>query len=97
MEDSHCSLSRGKNPLDEWRRGTVHLFPWLGVLVRRVLAIPAPSAASEGLFSTAGTVMTKKRLRLTCDNMEDLVYLERYIYLHICIPHKNSTTCVPKL
>ena len=35
-----------KNPLDEWRRGAVHLFPWLGVLARRVLAIPATSAAS---------------------------------------------------
>jgi len=33
-----------KNPLDEWpgRHGAVHLFPWLGVLARRVLAIPAP-------------------------------------------------------
>ena len=30
-----------KNPLDEWRHGAVHLFPWLGVLARRVLAIPA--------------------------------------------------------
>ena len=63
-----------KNPLDEWRRGTVHLFPWLGLLARRVLAIPAISAVPERLFSTAGNVMTKKRL-LTCDNMEELVYL----------------------
>ena len=30
----------------------------------------------ERLFSTAGNVMTKKRSRLTCDNMEELVYLE---------------------
>ena len=66
-----------KNPLDEWRRGAVHLssFPWLGVLVRRVLAIPATSTAHERLFSTAGKVMTKKRSRLTCDKMEELVYL----------------------
>jgi len=63
------------NPLDEWRRGAVNLFPWLGVLARRVLAIPATSAAPERLFSTAGNVMTKKRLRLTCDNMKELVYL----------------------
>jgi len=27
------------------------------------------------LVSTAGNVMTKKRSRLTCDNMEELVYL----------------------
>ena len=56
-------------------RSAVHLFPWLGVLVRRVLAIPTTSAAHERLFSTAGNVMTKKRSRLTCDNMEELVYL----------------------
>jgi len=66
---------KDKNPLDEWRRGTEHLFPWLGVLARRVLAIPATSAAPERLFSTAGNVMTEKRSRLTCDNMEELVCL----------------------
>ena len=66
---------KDKNPLDEWRRGTVHLFPWLGVLARRVLAIPATSAGPERLFSTVGNVMTKKRSRLTCHNMEELVYL----------------------
>jgi len=60
-----------------WRRGAVHLssFPWLGVLARRVFAIPATSTAHERLFSTAGNVMAKKRSRLTCDNMEELVYL----------------------
>jgi len=53
----------------------VHLFPWLGVLARHVIAIPATSAAPERLFSAVGNVMTKKRSRLTCDNMEELVYL----------------------
>jgi len=66
---------KDKNPFDEWRRGTVHLFPWLGVLAKRALSIPAISAAPERLFSTEGNVMTKKRSRLTCDNMEELVYL----------------------
>jgi len=66
---------KDKNPLDEWRRSAVHLFPWLGVLARRVLAIPATSAAPERLFSTAGNVMIKKRSRLMCDNMEESLYL----------------------
>ena len=51
----------------------MYLFPWL--VSRRVLAIPATAAAPERLFSTAGNVMTKKCSRLTCDNMEELVYL----------------------
>ena len=42
---------KDKNPLDEWCRGAAHSFPWLGVLARRVLAIPATSAAPERLFS----------------------------------------------
>jgi len=66
---------KDKNPLDEWRRGAVHLFPWFGVLARRVLAIPATSAAPERLFSMADNVMTKKRSRLTCNNMKELVCL----------------------
>jgi len=66
---------KDKNPFDEWRRGAVHLFPWMGVLARHVLAIPATSAAPERLFSTAGNVMTKKHSRLTCDNMEEIVCL----------------------
>jgi len=44
-------------------------------MARRVIAIPATSAAPEQLFCTAGSGMTKKRSRLTCDNMEELVYL----------------------
>jgi len=63
------------NPLNEWRRGAMHLLPWLGVMARRVLAIPTTLAAPERLFSTAGNMMTRKRSRLTCDNMEELVYL----------------------
>jgi len=66
---------KDKNPLHKWRRGTVHLFPWLGVLARRVLGIPATSPVPKRLFSAVGNVMTKKRSRLTCDNMEELVYL----------------------
>jgi len=66
---------KDKNPLDEWRRGAVHLFPWFGVLARRVLPIFATSTAPEPLFSTAGNMMTKKHSSLTCDTMKELVYL----------------------
>ena len=49
--------------------------PWLGSLARKVVSIPATSTAPERLFSTAGNTMTKKRCRLTCANLEELVYL----------------------
>ena len=61
-------------PLLEWK-GAVKVCPWLGSLTRRVLAIPATSAAPERLFSYSGNTMTKKRTRLTCDNLEELVFL----------------------
>jgi len=68
-----------KNPFDELRHGQggVHLFLWLYVMARCVLAISATLAAPDRLFSTAGNVMTKKRSRLTYDNMEELVYLHK--------------------
>ena len=38
---------KDNNPLDEWRHDSEHLFPWLSVLARRVLAIPASSACDN--------------------------------------------------
>jgi len=89
IKDSHRPLSQGQeNPLDKC---AVHLFPWLGVMARRVLAFPASSAAPERLFSTAGNVMTKKRSRLKCDNMEELVYLHEVGCR--CRSGRRSNTC----
>jgi len=70
-------FAKDKNPLDEWCRSCVHLFPWSGVMTRRVLAIPSTSAASERLFSTAGDVLSKNCSRLTCYNMKVLVYIQK--------------------
>jgi len=36
-------------------------------------------SAPERLFSTAGNVMTEKRSRLTCDNIEELFYLHEVL------------------
>ena len=43
---------KDKNPLDQWRRGAMHIFSWLDVLARRVLAT---SADPERLFSMGVT------------------------------------------
>ena len=69
-------LPKTDDPLMEWKLcGDKNVCPFLGRLVRRVLAVPATSALPECLFSTAGNQMTKKRCGLTCDNLETLVYL----------------------
>jgi len=53
-------FSKDKNRLNAWCRGAVHLFLWLGVMARRVLDIPATSAAPERFLSTGGNVMISK-------------------------------------
>ena len=40
---------------------------------RKVLAVPATSAAPERTFSSAGNIMTKKRARLSSDDIEGRV------------------------
>ena len=60
--------------LTELRR-TSSVVPWIALLGRKVLAVPATSAAPECMFSSAGNIMTKKRTRLSCDHLEELVYL----------------------
>ena len=67
-------LPKTSNPHKEWHR-SVKIFPWLFVLVRRVLAIPVTSDAPERLFSTSCNTMTKKRCSLSCDHLEECVYL----------------------
>jgi len=67
-------LPETSNPLKEWHRG-VQIFLWLSLLAQRVLAIPATSASPERLFSTSGNTMTKKQCSLSCDNLEECVYL----------------------
>jgi hypothetical protein len=69
-------LPKTDDPLMEWKLcGDKNVCPFLGLLARRVIAVPATSASPERLFSTAGNQMTKKHCGLTCDNLETLVYL----------------------
>jgi len=69
-------LPSHKKPLTELRR-TSSVSPWIALLGRKVLAVPATSTApaAEGMFSAAGNIMTKKRARLTCDHLEELMYV----------------------
>jgi len=67
-------LPSHKNPLTESRRAS-SVVPWIALLGRKVLAVPATSAAPERMFSSAGNIMTKQRARLSCDHLEELMYL----------------------
>jgi len=67
-------LPSHKNPLTELRRASSAV-PWIALLGRKVLAVPATSTAPERMFSSVGNIMTKKRARLSCDHLEELMYL----------------------
>jgi len=67
-------LPSHKNPLTELRRASL-VVPWIALLGRKVLSVPSTSAAPERMFSSAGNIMTKKRVRLSCDHLEELMYL----------------------
>jgi len=68
------ALLSHKNPLTELRRAS-SVVPWIALLERKFFAVPTISAVPERMFSSAGNIMTKKRARLSCDHLEELVYL----------------------
>jgi len=74
-----------KNPLTELRRAS-SVVPWIALLGRKVLA----SAAPERMFSSADNFMTKKRARLSCDHLEELMYL------HVVWPKVMEWTAIKK-
>ena len=67
-------LPSHKNPLTELRRAS-SVVPWIVLLGRKVLAVPVTSVTPERMFSSDGNIMTKKRARLSCDHLEELMYL----------------------
>ena len=66
---------RRTNPLKDFWLPRRYLFPYMALLARRTLCVPATSAASERLFSVAGLTVTAKRNRLNDSTVSLLVYL----------------------
>lgn len=62
------------NPLVWWKLNEGN-FPYLSVLARRYLCIPATSAPSERVFSAAGLTIAKTRASIHPDNAADLIFL----------------------
>jgi hypothetical protein len=62
------------NPL-EWWRLKAQQFPLLSELAIRYLCIPATSAPSERVFSSAGLTIAKERSRLDPSTANELVFL----------------------
>ena len=52
-------------------------FPTLARIAREYLAIPAMSTPSERMFSAAGYLSSQRRSRLSGENLNQLVFLNK--------------------
>ena len=59
-----------------WWRARAAQYPKLSLVARKWLAVPASSAASERLFSSAGLTVTDKRTSLGSELVSSLVFLK---------------------
>ena len=75
MGDSHRSLSEGQESSRRVASRCCASFPLVGCVGEACTYYSCNVIISQRLFSTAGNAITKKLSRLTCDNMEELVYL----------------------
>ena len=57
-----------------WWKERESLNKYLTLLAKKFLCITATSVPSEWLFSAAGNLVSKKRSRLTSDNIDKLIF-----------------------
>ena len=76
--ESYKSLKRintdSGNPFKWWEQH-MKMFPHISKLAARYLSSPPSSVESERTFSIGGNIVTKDRTRLTCDNTEQMIFL----------------------
>ena len=65
-----------QNPLDWWRN-KCEKYPYLSLLARKYLCIPATSVPSERVFSTAGDIVTAQRSQLKSEHVDMLIFLKK--------------------
>lgn len=68
------TINSRDDPLKWWRENHLR-FPYVAVVARQLLGVPATSVASERAFSKAGDIITKKRNRLGPSKAEKILFL----------------------
>ena len=58
-----------------WWKVEEHNFPNVAMIARTVLAVPASSVPSERVFSKAGELLSKQRLRMTAETADLQLFL----------------------
>ena len=68
-----------KDLIEFWtRKDIIKKFGVLSMVALKVLTIPASTAPSERIFSSAGIIFNAKRQRLSVENVESLVFLNTF-------------------
>ena len=70
-----CKVSKSKSWSSEWWCAHRSKFPHIAMAARRLLCVPATSAAAERMFSCAGLISTPLRNRLRAETLEKLTLL----------------------
>jgi hypothetical protein len=75
-EENGKTVTIVNDPLQHWaKNANLKEYPNIACLARKYLCIPATSAPSECVFSTAGLTTTKLRNYLTSENARALIFL----------------------
>jgi hypothetical protein len=61
----------------EWWKLNEAFFPRIARIAKKLLAVPASSVPSERVFSLAGALVSKKRARMSDDNVDLLIFLNK--------------------
>ena len=71
-----CEKTSSDNTLTWWKERESK-YPRISHIAKRVLAIPATSVPSERIFSAAGLLVNKLRTRLSCDLVDNIIFLNK--------------------
>ncbi|XP_048731845.2 transcriptional repressor protein YY1-like isoform X3 [Ostrea edulis] len=67
---------KGLTVLEWWQKNEM-FFPRLAVLAKKILCVQASSVSSDRVFSLAGGLVSKKRSRLSADNVDLFIFFEQ--------------------
>jgi len=76
-KESDASLT-----LLQWWKENEQIFPNLAAVAKGVLSVPASSVPAERVFSLAGTIVSKKRNRLSPENVNKFIFLNMNMKLY---------------
>lgn len=76
MYENEREIGRNENPLEWWRLNKSK-YPRISQMAYKYLSIMATSAPSERMFSASGHLTSDKRSRMTPDNANLLLFLNK--------------------